>query len=640
MKNLIDNYMQAGYPGSRQKILGIPVPGSGTGFSGFSGPYSLFRVPANYYLEMRKENKVITVISFPYDPSEIQYQRTNPIKITHTLGGVHREASSIKAHDIIFTGRSGVAERVGYNRDGEIVSQDGETIFKEFDEFLKQYIELCNKDFGAESKLSLNYFDWLDGTSEGTLNITSKGLPRNISLILRCIKEDLHFYVEPQAFSFQRSAFSSKLDYEYSLRLRAYEYAYKTAPTNPILGAFQAWDSITGAVGGAIGLVENAVTNVSNDYILGIRGAIADTAAVFNRIQSTVATVGGAWENTVGIYADFCSLCDTVGNTIDAFPELYNQYQANASASIAARDDSNGIQNRDNETEAQQAALNEVQYALQIHSEAPANASDSESAAQSRITSQVASLLQQSQIARGNIPRDLFQNIRRETSGVPIGNGSFLDHEENLGLLDDGFDEPKVKKKLDKRKAIPYVLNQDEDLVQIAQKITGKASNADAIMLYNNWRDHRRNSNGDLSKAGDVVLLPQNLLGGLNNFTSPDDLYGTDISMPIDDILIDVYKQDFKEVSSLENLRQGIKNRLLTFTEELPGFEDYGLPQLSAVNDVGYTAAQVRNSLTADVRIAEVPQIDVEFNKDTLYVQSQIIPIVGEKISLKIPVYR
>lgn len=640
MIDALQNFFSKDYPGSRQKILGIPVPGSGTGFSGFSGPYSIFRVPSNYYLEIRKGSQVLTVISFPYDPDEIQYSRANPISVTHTLTGVHREASSIKAHQIVLGGRSGLAERVGYNRDGEIVSQDGETIFKEFDEFLKKYIEMCNKDFGAESKLSINYFDWLDGTNSGSINLTSKGLPKNISMILRCIKEDIHLYVEPIGFQFQRTASNSRLDYEYSLNLRAYDYAYTTAPTNPILSAFQTWDSITGAVGGAIGLAENAVNNISNDYILGVRGAIADTAAVFNRVQSTLATVGGAWENAVGVYSDVCNLGDTIGNTCDAFPNLYQQYQSNASARITEQDETNGVEGRPNLEEADGVATVEVQFALRVHSEGAANQSDDESAQNSRVTAAVSTLLNNLQIARGNIPRELFQNVRTDTAGSPRTLGEFLSSEENLGLLDDRFYGAAPKDLLDKRKAVTYVLNQDEDLMQVAQKTAGDVEVWNALMIYNNWRDARRNQNGDLAKAGDVIFIPQTLLGGLNNFTDPQDLYGTDISMPYDDIEISVFNQDFKTVTQIENLEQAIKNRLLTFTGELPGFTDYGLPQLSAVNDVGYTSAQVRNSLTADNRVIDVPQIEVQFTTDTLFVQSEVLPIVGEKIDLKVPVYR
>ena len=52
-----------------------------------------------------------------------------------------REFNTIRSHSIQMSGRSGIAHRIGYNRRGQIIYTPGQTIFNEFDEFLKRYQE-------------------------------------------------------------------------------------------------------------------------------------------------------------------------------------------------------------------------------------------------------------------------------------------------------------------------------------------------------------------------------------------------------------------------------------------------------------------------------------------------------------------
>ncbi len=113
----------------------------------------LTAIPAKYFLEVRKSDEVLAVMKFPYDPQAVSYSRPQPTKISYTLGGVVREANAIRRHNISMSGRSGLAYRMAYSRNGKLLYIEGEKVFQEFDECFKRYQEICSSEFGMTQNL-------------------------------------------------------------------------------------------------------------------------------------------------------------------------------------------------------------------------------------------------------------------------------------------------------------------------------------------------------------------------------------------------------------------------------------------------------------------------------------------------------
>ena len=108
---------QTQLPGARELYPGFPVAYGNGPAAGFIS--SIQKVPAKYYLEIRKGTKIDAVVSFPYDPQSLSYSRPEPVSITHTIGGTIRETNTIRTQGITASGRSGIAHRLGHNRRGQ-----------------------------------------------------------------------------------------------------------------------------------------------------------------------------------------------------------------------------------------------------------------------------------------------------------------------------------------------------------------------------------------------------------------------------------------------------------------------------------------------------------------------------------------
>lgn len=592
-------------PGARKETPGFNRFGADP--NSFWG--QLQRIPAKYYLEIRKGGTVDSVISFPYDPSSMQYSRVNPHNITYTLGGVIRESNTIRSHEMTFIGRSGIAQRISYTRDGGISNLLGLDAFKEFDEFLKRYTELSNLDYGVKNKLITSpdeYIKKVQQTGQGS---------NSIQLVVRCIEEDLHLFVEPMTFTYGRAASSNKQDIAYQLQLKAYDYAYSTAYSNKILNGLDTVDGYINATGGALGTVSNVIDNVSNDYISALRTPLRSASAAINQINRIPDSLGSLTSNTAGVVSDFCQIMKDVmalGGDSSEFNNIIDNFSDNIK--LAA-----------NKHEIRNTSLG------MLNDPGPLN-DEILDARNSVFIAQMSILLNESEILRGFVPREYF-NRRHRDSDYRLG--EWLSNEGNLSTLNNNG--PVSSGVLDRREAFPYEISRYDDLIQIATKFTGQSSNARIIQEYNGWRDFRRNSDGDYPQPGDIVYIPNALFIQDNPFLEEGDLIGYDVLVPYNDAVLNDLQNDIVLVEGPENIKQYVKHALLTVAGELPSFETFGLRNISKINDTAYLATLIRDLLISDNRIVDVNNIQIEIEKDKVNVSMDIKTVLNNILTFRAP---
>jgi hypothetical protein len=628
-------------PGAREMQPGFPVA--------YDSPIgsSLQRVPAKYYLEIRKGSKIDSVTSFPYDPQSLNYSRPEPVNITHTIGGTIRETNTIRSHGVTATGRSGIAHRVGYNRKGNIIYASGQTIFNEFDEFLKRYRELSTQLYGVPSRL-------VKGKGGGTTVISSNRLELGgddgIQMILRCVDEDLHLVVEPTGFSWDKGIESARFDCFWTVNFQAYGYPAYGPYRNVFLDALNRYDQVLATVGGFVGMLGNIVNNVSNDYISRIRGSIQNTAATMQVAIDLADSANGIYHNAVGVVADAYRI-GIAGKAVGArYERLFTSEDwatSNQQITQASTDFNNygldrearGIPTNTQSTN-DVAQLETAQSALSAPPVEPNN---------DQLNYQYAQYIQASsqlynslEIMRGNIPNEVYlDSLKQNARTAEEIRGAFLANERNYAkIYGPNVSTGRNADTRDRENVIEYTMKKHEDLKSVAAKVLGSESDWMNLATLNQWRDARRDANGDYPEDGKKILIPIQEVQGINKFNKRGDLFGVDLYMDFNDLEF-TDSGDFKTVSGIDNVEQSIKNVLMTKPGELPGFDDYGFPNLYDINDVAYTISILRDTLINDPRIIDVSNIVLETDEEDdtrLNISCDVTTVQQDKVSVRAPI--
>jgi hypothetical protein len=640
LKSNITGKSENGPRGTRPDVLGtdvIGLPGEMGGFGG--GAYGLMRVPAKYYLELRFNNKFNYMISFPYDPSSVVIERTVPTIVTQTLGGTIREYAPQRRHAIQISGRSGRAERIAYNRNGGIIFQDGETVFTEFDEFLKLYNE----------NNAIAYHNGIDGINNSPaamntsvfLNTISSlsSAPKGSYMVLRCIDEDAHFKVEPITFQYNRNTSSNRFDFNYTLTLEAYDYAYDSKQYNPIMGVLDAVDNIAGLAGGVIGFATNIVSNINNDYIRGLGKALQSLGTIVDALDGLANSLGATKSSLDYLSSSFC-------DTLDKFSGISNSWSQMATR--WSGDDVNASQRPlEEDQEAQEVIeLAEDQKELRVieqHSysvETPETDDEELQLVYSRVQSSENELKNIGKIARGGISKSFYEGYQfsKEEAYYP---GKFLKNEKNLEILStlhpDKLSANKANAGNINLGGIKVFLQRDEDLKKVALKYLGSARDVDILITSNGWLDERRKGDGTFAQGGDFVIIPDSLASSIQPF-SEDGVIGGQISIPWDDMSFNIINGDFEITERSQTLEQTLRTILLTGENELKLNPEFGIPSIVKNNfDVQFQGTLLRESIVAHPYFTEVTDIEIVLENDTLTIEGQVTAINGEVIPIRAP---
>lgn len=623
------NFSAPGARPSRDDLLGLTTLTGGLG--SFIGTDGLGRIPAKYYLEFRNGEEIVSTMVFPYDPSNIIYNRPNPIRVNYTLGGVVREVNTIRRHDITLVGRSGLAQRSGYTRNGGIIYAEGEALFQEMDEFFKRYIEISTQEYGISQNLVP--ISPVEGQAAQRLAVggNHNKVPK---MILRCLDEDLHLVVEPVSFQWQKDTNSNRHDYIWSCQFQGYDYIeVKRGPFDTFIDAT---NNQINAIGGAVSVAGNVVNNISNDFVSPVRGAIRNIGSIFNSVSDVLNSVGSLTQNVYGIGSDlaqvtrdFSIIGDSWDNMFDAIgdtstlEEFYPfQLLGAIGGNITGQIDS-------------KAKLDASISALRIASEPAVGESDKRDSEIGKIITIQNRINSLGENLRGSIPKEIYDNriTNPDTLTSGVIRGEFLLNEENLGLIASNFPHRALNDRGRRQNVLVHTIAKDEDLVSLAIKYFGDAERWVEIQRENDTRDHRRNSDGNYFEIGEKIYIPNSFLPNANPYGEEDDPIGVDLLTQLGDIIFD--GGDIRTVGGSENIRQAITTALLTRIGEVPGFEFFGLAQNQAVGNVTYGAAVLRNMLIGDPRIVDVTDIVIEIEDDTLIISCNVKTIEGETIPIR-----
>ena len=624
---LKDNYTDRKYAGARKSrdVLLNGFTSSLTTSSALGGLVSqAFKVPAKYYLEIRKSEEILAVMTFPYDPSFVNYSRPTPGSLTYTLGGIVRNSNTIRRHNISLSGRSGLGQRVAYTRSGGLLYAEGEDVFQEFDEFFKKYSEICASEYGLPNHIGNPSAVFSQFANQEGLN---GGSSSNIIMVLRCLDEDLHLKVEPLNFSWSKSAEANRFDYVWNCEFIAYGYAEKY--TNVVLDVLDRIDAEVNALGGSISAVSNVIDNISNDYVTNLRKTIRNAAGPAQAIRNIGASGQSAYSNVLGIKSDAVNalkqykfISDAVGDAFTAIGEFFTPEDTTPGI---GRQVSN-IQ----EIESQSLALSTLSE--------PLVTTEKEQDDLGNVINSINLIQNRAEIIRGSIPRKFYteriNNINNVFEESPQG-GEFLSNEINFGIMTEGrfFGGPEEMTEFQNNMDVHYLMR-DDDLLTVAAKYLGNPDRWIELARINKWRDSRRGPDGKLPAPGTKILIPKSIQPLTNPYGDPNDSIGIDLSMPFDDIRISS-DGDFVLTRENNNINQYVKNVLMTKSGEIFGYKSFGVPIMPNVTNITYAAAVVRESLMRDDRILDVSNIVIESDGDTLIVTCDVKPKKGDNISIK-----
>jgi hypothetical protein len=234
---------------------------------------------------------------------------------------------------------------------------------------------------------------------------------------------------------------------------------------------------------------------------------------------------------------------------------------------------------------------------------------------------------------RGDVPRQAFDSYFKKNQTIFYG--EFLSNEDNLSIIsNNNTTDGEVGRS--SFNYVLYYLQEGENLYRVAAKVLGDANRWHEIKDFNNWSDARRNARGQLPQEGESIRIKIEELPSTTGFEENGDINLTDIAMPYNDLKFDVSTGDFELVAGPDNLKQAIKNKLLISAGDLQGFDDFGLPQLRVnPEDTKLASAVIRESLVKDPRVLDVPQINLDLDGDTLYMEVIIQPVQGDNFTAR-----
>lgn len=209
---------------------------------------SIFRVRVPYLFEIEVDGQTARSFVLHLAPNALSFATAAGVEFAYTFGTPIREHHPPHEVAVDLRGRAGQKFYLGCDREGNVVFKDGATLNNELLAFLDYYQRL------AAQRQSLARQD-PDAPHD----------PDAVRLILRCLDERRHHYVEPlgvDAFVQTKDAQSARFSPDWRLRLRAYAPALPARPTN-----------LLGPLAGAAEWLAQQIDNVNALAALGVQAA-------------------------------------------------------------------------------------------------------------------------------------------------------------------------------------------------------------------------------------------------------------------------------------------------------------------------------------------------------------------------------
>ena len=554
----------------------------------------LLRVPIDYILEIWKDGKLHIAISLPNTPDSIHVQRPTPLLIRHTLGDMpRREVAQSRSRQITLSGRSGLASRQGYDREGGQFFKPGPEIFLEFDAFLQEYTRLC-EEHGAQ------------GINRRIAKHPKYWTEQRVFMVFRALNEKVHLLVEPQNWVWVRSAERSRFSYEWQLALQGYNYAQEREKT--ILDRLA---DIGDTVGDAIDLVAASIGMVAN-LSSNLRSSLdAIVSPSLNALRNAVSALEVA-RNEIGnlarfpkdVLAHFATTAVLLKNQLHRWDEIQDPF--------------------DGDTYSREIELLKKEMGA--------------------FSTEMVRTSHLALMAAGGGPSDT--DVDQVGSGLrgstPRGDG---DHRDTPAARRARAYQHRLNNSQDP--SIAYRVQPGDTLLGLAEHFLGDGDLWTDIAFLNGFEDASIGPDGSTLTVGQVIRIPGSADSTLTSIfpraTTLAEMMGRDIFINFDTWDLEPFGTgDIRTITGARNLEQALGNRVLTQQGECPLFPTYGLPiapgTVVSPRTAGFLGAHVQNQLLADPRVVEVVEIIIEDAGDTIAASATITPTTGAAMEIITPV--
>lgn len=507
---------------------------------------SVLRVRVPYLFEIEADGKTLRSYVLHLAPNTLSFTTASGVEFAYTFGAPIREHNPPHEVAVDMRGRAGQKFYVGCDREGNVVFKDGATLNNELLAFLDYYQRLAaQRQAQARTDPDAPYN------------------PNAVRLILRCLDERRHHYVEPfgvDAFTQSKDTQSARFSPTWRLRLRAWAPAAPARPTN-----------VLGPLADASEWLAQQIDNVNALAALGVQ-ALRNTRADLDVLREPFF----ALQRTGGLMRE---AVDAVGD-LAAFPAvLVGDALAVAAQFVAALAD-----------------LDELGDTLsRTYFGATASPTDPDPGLQMQAAGDDA--LRWGYIAAGS----------RGLGPRQIG-AAFARNLEPQSPTAPGQQRAALQEAVQPVRVFLAQLAPGEDLAAFAARVLGERDAWGRIVEANQMPDPFHLSDGSPLRAGITLQVPG--LRHVAPFADPDGdgrgEFGQDLKLANGDLVWE--GDDLALAWGPANLKQALGLRFATPQGSCQSFPAYGLVPVigEAQIDAGLLAAHVREQALRDPRVVDV----------------------------------
>lgn len=501
-----------------------------------------FRVPIDYILEARYRGVVQAAVSLPWHPRSFSTRTPSHAQVVHLLNGTEiREHGRYKHVDFMLEGNSGYAARPGYDRYGQVILATGPEIFKEFAKFLSLYQK------------------------------EAEGEPQEWSMVFRAYDEDVHWFVEPGAFNWSRSADKSRFTYDWSMELLGYKEAIRDIPANlfsPLTDNFLAVADSIREVGNYIALADNLLANARRDLDV-LRAPVLAVRVLADGLDGAVDSFREVLAFPIAAISDLTALAISLRTTYDDFVSSPDIVIEGIPAATQRLLTAIGVQIEDTEATARVAAG---------RSGPSAN-------------------------------RNVSRAVQRLVSGEPTPSSVTADNYTNTV-------------------AEMTTVRHGEDLRDVALRTLGDADAWETLAVLNGLVSATEYSDGSLLLPGDRIAVPSDADDADASLLNVSEFRDLEVNVETGDLT-------WETLSPSDSVVQLIRHKVTAVTgdsvwESIGMPNVIG----SKINNrlVGYVSAEATASVEADLRVAGVTGLDVTIGDDSLLIDGVVVLRGGVRV--------
>jgi hypothetical protein len=190
--------------------------------------------------------------------------------------------------------------------------------------------------------------------------------------------------------------------------------------------------------------------------------------------------------------------------------------------------------------------------------------------------------------------------------------------------------------------SIEYVLQANQSIRDISFLVYGDRNQFQRILDFNRMLDERTHANGQPLQAGDTLFIPQLIESDNNVYPKKGDTtFFTDLKLDSTGDLV-LKDSDLATISGVDNLKQGLINRLLTEQRTFRYSPSYGIPAIIGASvdskTIAILSSTINSQLRSDPRISSVKDVNILVDGDQIAVSCESLVINGSKIPLIIPI--